>query len=548
MRNRLAAVTVVAGLALTPAVAAASDRSAAAAADQQPVVAGEYIVVLKPDTKHVNAVSRAMTAKHDGELEDTYTSALKGFTAELPTSELKALERNPAVQSIEPNRVISIADVQTPATWGLDRIDQASLPLNNSYDDRNQGTGVHAYVIDTGIRRAHNEFAGRMGNGFDAVTPGGTAEDCNGHGTHVAGTVGGSTYGVADQVTLHPVRVLGCTGSGTTAGVIAGVDWVRSNAVKPAVANMSLGGGISSALDNAVSNAVNSGITFAVAAGNENTNACNSSPARTPNAITVGATTNTDARSSFSNFGTCLDVFAPGSNITAAWHTSNSAANTISGTSMASPHVAGVAAIYLSANPAATPAAVANAIVTGATANKVTSPGTGSPNRLLQNSIVGGTTPPPPPPPPPPPAGVIANGGFESGITPWTQSSPYQVISNSKPRTGSYSVWLGGYNNANDKISQAVTVPANGTLRYYWQQTSTEGTSTAYDYMHVRVYATSGTLLGTLRTWSNRNVRNVWSQDAISLAAYAGQTVRVSFDMTADSSLISSFYVDDVTL
>ena len=239
MRNRLAAVSVVAGLALTPAVAAASDRSAGAAANQR-TVAGEYIVVLKPGTKHVNAVSRGLTNKHNGELEDTYTHALKGFAAELPRSELKALERNPAVQSIEPNRVISIADTQSPATWGLDRIDQRDLPLNNSYNDYNEGAGVHAYVIDTGIRRAHSEFTGRMGNGYDAVTSGGTAEDCNGHGTHVAGTVGGSQYGVADKVTLHPVRVLGCTGSGTTAGVIAGVDWVRTNHVKPAVANMSL--------------------------------------------------------------------------------------------------------------------------------------------------------------------------------------------------------------------------------------------------------------------------------------------------------------------
>ena len=542
MRSRLAAVTMVAGLAaMTPAVAAASDRSAVAAADQPPVVAGEYIVVLEPGTKNVNAVSLAMTNKHDGQLEDTYTDALKGFTAELPRSELKALGRNPAVQSIEPNRVVSIADTQTPATWGLDRIDQRNLPLDNSYSDHNQGAGVHAYVIDTGIRRAHAEFAGRMGNGYDAVTSGGTAEDCNGHGTHVAGTVGGSTYGVADQVTLHPVRVLGCSGSGTTAGVIAGIDWVRNNHVKPAVANMSLGGSISSALDTAVNNSINAGVTFAVAAGNSNANACNSSPARAATAITVGATSNTDARASFSNFGTCLDIFAPGQSITAAWHTSNTATNTIGGTSMASPHVAGVAALYLSANPTASPTAVTGAIVGGATAaNKVTNPGTGSPNRLLFNGIVGGSTPPP--------AGVIANGGFESGLAPWTQSSPDNIISNSKPRSGSYSAWLAGYNNANDKLSQTVTVPANGTLRYYWQQTSSEGTTTAYDYMYVRVYATTGTQLGTLRVWSNRNVRNVWSQDAISLAAFAGQTVRISFEATTDSSLVSSFYVDDVSI
>jgi subtilisin family serine protease len=220
------------------------------------------------------------------------------------------------------------------------------------------------------------------------VTAGGTATDCNGHGTHVAGTVGGTLHGVAKGVSLVAVRVLGCNGSGTNAGVIAGVDWVANNHVKPAVANMSLGGGASTTLDNAVANAISKGVTFAVAAGNGNflgiaQNACNYSPARVPSAITVGATTKTDAKASYSNYGTCVDIFAPGSSITSAWYTSTTATNTISGTSMASPHVAGVAALYLQSNPGATPAGVASALIAGATLNKVTSPGSGSPNRLL---------------------------------------------------------------------------------------------------------------------------------------------------------------------
>ena len=289
---------------------------------------------------------------------------------------------------------------QTPATWGLDRIDQRDLPLNNTYNYNQTGQAVHAYIIDTGMRATHQQFTGRVGNGADFVGDGQGTNDCHGHGTHVAGTTGGTTYGVAKLVTLHAVRVLNCQGSGTNSGVIAGVDWVTANHGSPAVANMSLGGGISTALDSAVNNSVNSGVSYAVAAGNSNANACNSSPARAPAANTVGSTTSTDARSSFSNFGTCLDIFAPGSSITSAWNTSDTATNTISGTSMASPHVAGAIALYLQTNPGASPSTVTNALIANSTLNHVTNAGSGSPNRLLY-SLFGG---PPPPPPPPPPA------------------------------------------------------------------------------------------------------------------------------------------------
>ena len=364
-----------------------------ASADVAITIPDRYIVVFKDgsDPATVDAAiaeAQVAAAATEGsgavDVHYRYESALVGFAATMPASSLEALKKNPNVAIIEPDQVITLSATQSPVTWGLDRIDQRNLPLSNSFTYNNTGAGVTAYIIDTGIRFSHNEFGGRAVTGYDAVD-GGSADDCNGHGTHVAGTVGGSTYGVAKGVTLVGVRVLNCSGSGTNSGVIAGVNWVTSNhaAGAPAVANMSLGGSVSSALDTAVNNAINDGVTFAIAAGNSNRNACNYSPARVANAITVGATTSSDARASYSNYGSCLDLFAPGSSITSAWYTSNTATNTISGTSMATPHVAGVAALYLQSNASASPATVRNAIVNNATTGKVTSAGSGSPNRLL---------------------------------------------------------------------------------------------------------------------------------------------------------------------
>lgn len=365
-------------------------------ADTSTIIPGRYIVVFADgaDTAAVDAAiaeAQLAAAATEGsgavDVHYRYESALVGFAASMPASSLEALKKNPNVAYIEPDQIVSISATQSPVTWGLDRIDQRTLPLSNSYTYNLTGAGVRAYIIDTGIRFSHSDFGGRAVTGYDAVD-GGSADDCNGHGTHVAGTVGGSTYGVAKGVTLVGVRVLNCSGSGTNSGVIAGVNWVASDhqAGAPAVANMSLGGSVSSALDTAVNNAINDGVTFAIAAGNSNRNACNYSPARVAAAITVGATTSADARASYSNYGTCLDLFAPGSSITSAWYTSNTATNTISGTSMATPHVAGVAALYLQGNSSATPTQVRDAIVNNATPNVVTKPGTGSPNRLLYSN------------------------------------------------------------------------------------------------------------------------------------------------------------------
>ncbi len=326
-------------------------------------------------------IAAEMAAMHKGQLKHVYQHALNGFAVEMSPEDAEALSNDYRVLFVEEDGVVTADATQSNPPWGLDRIDQRNRPLNAIYTFNWTGSGVRAYIIDTGIRTTHSQFGGRASNVFDAF--GGNGQDCNGHGTHVAGTVGGSTYGVAKSALLRGVRVLNCSGSGSNSGVIAGVDWVRNNHIAPAVANMSLGGGISSALDTAVNNLHNANVTIAVAAGNSNTNACNSSPARATNAITVGSTTTTDARSSFSNFGTCLDLFAPGSGILSAWISSDTATATLSGTSMASPHVAGVAALYKQANPSASSTTIRNAIVNNATTNVVTNAGTGSPNRLL---------------------------------------------------------------------------------------------------------------------------------------------------------------------
>jgi serine protease len=363
--------------------------------------------------KVITELSIDLATKALGSLERTYTSALSGFVLKSTSkNKVELLAKDNRVAFIEADQMVSIGATQNNATWGLDRIDQASLPLNSTYVYDQNGTGVNAYVVDTGVRSSHTQFGGRASSGYTAINDGNGTNDCNGHGTHVAGTVGSSTYGVAKNVNLIAVRVLDCAGSGSNSGVLAGIDWVKANHVKPAVANMSLGGGTSTALDNAVNATVAAGVTMVVAAGNDNSNACSYSPARAANAITVGSTSSNDRRSSFSNYGNCLDIYAPGSSITSTWSTSNSATNTISGTSMAAPHVAGVAALYLDDNPNASPSQVQSAIESAAIANKVSDAKTGSPNLLLNNDFGGGT-----PPPPPPTGGTLSNGVAKTGLS-----------------------------------------------------------------------------------------------------------------------------------
>ena len=345
---------------------------------------GSYIVVLRDgaDPRSV-AAAAGVSPRH------VYGAALNGFAGALNAGQLRALRANPHVAYVEQDQAMRATATQLGATWGLDRTDQRSLPLSGTYTYGVTGAGVRAYIIDTGIDVAHQEFGGRASAGFDATLPlVGTADDCNGHGTHVAGTVGGTTYGIAKGVSLVAVKVLDCTGFGSTSGVIAGVDWVTHNHLKPAVANMSLGGGASTALDQAVSSSIQAGVSYAIAAGNGDQvgnpqDACTVSPARVPDAITVGATDKTDTRASWSNYGACVDLFAPGVGITSAWFgLLNNEVKTISGTSMATPHVAGVAALYLQSNRGASPAGVRDALYAAATKGIVTSSMTAN-NHLL---------------------------------------------------------------------------------------------------------------------------------------------------------------------
>ena len=419
---------------------------------------GDYIVVLKSSED----ADRNEKAVKDlgGRVERKFKYAINALSVKIKASDVDRLLQDPTVLSIEIDQTMYASETQSPTpSWGLDRIDQRQLPLDSSFTTTLLGGNVDVYIVDTGINTSHTDFTGRIGAGFTAITDGNGVNDCNGHGTHVAGTTAGSRYGIAKQSAVLPVRVLGCTGSGSTSGVIAGLDWIVSHhsAGNPAVANMSLGGGTSVALDTAVQSVINDGVTVAVAAGNSNVDACNSSPARVANAVTVGSTAINDARSSFSNFGSCLDIFAPGSSITSSWIGSISATNTISGTSMASPHVAGVVAALLGQTPLATPAQIVASLRGSAPTNVVSSVGLGSPNLLLH--LEGATTPiieNPPTEPSVPDAPVI---GLATALTKRRATVTWSASSGGSSPILSYSV--NAYRNGSATISLTQSVSAS---------------------------------------------------------------------------------------
>jgi subtilisin family serine protease len=528
-----------------------------------PAVPGQYIIKFKSTTAQKNRQS--VIRAHGGSIVDR-VAALDSEVAEFPalananaaTKEelLKALKSNPNVEYVEPNYIMSInftpndSGVSQQWAWGV-------MDSYQSWDVTQGSSSVTVAIVDTGIQRNHPDLDSKIVGGYDFVSNDNAADDGNGHGTHVGGTVAAETNnsqggaGTCPNCKLMPVRVLDNNGSGTMAGVANGITYAADNGAK--VINLSLGGGGASTLQQAVDYAWGKGVFLACAAGNSNTSSTSSAyPAAYTNCFAIASTTNTDARSSFSNYGSWVEIAAPGSNIYSTWL--NSGYNTISGTSMATPHVAGVAGLL--ASQGLTNSQIWTRLCN--TAEDISGTGTywtcGRLNANLAVTNGGGGTPTPTPTStptttPPPGSNAIVNGGFESGTSPWVQTSSggYQLITTTRPRTGSYSAYFGGYNNANEKIYQTISVPAGGaTLSYYYYQTSSEGTSVAYDYLRVRVYNSSGTLLGTLKTYSNRSTRNAWVADSASLSSYAGQTVRIQFEATTDSSLVSSFFVDDV--
>jgi subtilisin family serine protease len=369
---------------VSPGTAASTTATAASSATESTAAAPARYIVRYSAGTDVSTAVRNLRSK-DIAVGRTFTKAIRGAVVTATPRQAAELKRSAGVAAVEPDARVTAADTQKSATWGLDRVDQRALPLSGTYTPASSGAGVSAYVIDSGVLSAHAEFGGRVTSGWSAISDGLGTGDCNGHGTHVAGTIAGKTYGVARAATVIPVRVLDCNGSGFNSDVIAGLEWVASNhqTGTPAVANLSLGSTASAMVDAAVQGVINDGVTAVVAAGNSAADACNSSPARVPGALTVAASDSADKQAAFSNYGSCVDLYAPGVAIKSASFSSTTATALMSGTSMASPHVAGAAAVMLSQSPGLLPADVASKLLSAATAGKVSASTAGTSNRLL---------------------------------------------------------------------------------------------------------------------------------------------------------------------
>ena len=516
-------------------------------------VPGQYVVSLEPGlSPQLPAVAQQLSWLHRGKLANVYRTGGESFSVRMNEADAQALGRDPRVAMIEEDSWFSASEVP----WGLDRINQRYLPLDSRYQSDATGTGVKIFVLDTGISSAHQELAGRVSRGFSAVSDGRGTEDCSGHGTHVAGIAAGASYGVARSATVVPVRVLDCSGNGTLSNVLAGLDWVlgQHRSGTPAVVNMSLSGDASTTLDRAVNRLIDAGVSCIVAAGNSGKDACTESPARIPRAITVGAIGLLDRRAWFSNFGSCVDLFAPGVDIPSAWHIAANSSNLLSGTSAAAPHVAGVAALLLEQNRGLSPSTVSNSIRTSATANVIDDPGSASPNLLLFSAVqksTGGKE-----------SQLVIDPSFETGEG-FTESRICMIVkpisctqsltaSQFSANTGSGLMALGGTGTAQSEFfMQQVTIPADAQtamLSFYLRIVTEELSSAPGDVLTVDVRDEADRPLEILTVLSNRNHSANYGQRRFDLKRYRGHTIRIRFTSQENSSKPTWFLLDDITV